>query len=469
MRRDSGILGGTTLSTCRILFAYRPHSNRHEIAMENVFESWIGNVTIDGRELYRCRNSRGLSVESLAEKACVGESTIEKWEAKGVCQAKIESVRSVMAVLEYDLRDVLTKEFRQEIEQKAQKSRSNVEASKRRGKEDPGVLVSNRRFQLFPELPDFIGREKELAEILELYRADEKCIGISSLRGMGGVGKTTFAMQIAHRIKDQFPDAQLYLDLQGVSERPVPTDEAMKRFIRAFDPTAPNLEDADVDLPSIYRSTLAGKRVLIILDNAGSEGQIKHLIAGDKSGFIITSRNALALDGVPSIWIKVFSDNNALKLLRSIVGNEKGSEEELCEVADLCGNLPLALRVAGDFLRLKQDWTMSRYIAALNQERLRWLKVGNDPQKDVEAVLKLSAAQLVRDDVDLATRWHYLADWPSDFGADAVAAAWDMEDDYEVLYGLSNLVDRSLVLFDEETFRYRLHDLMKPIAEGLFA
>ena len=166
--------------------------------------------------------------------------------------------------------------------------------------------------------------------------------------------------------------------------------------------------------------------------------------------------------------IKIFSDKKALELLRSIVG-EKGSENELCEVAELCGNLPLALRVAGDFLRLKQDWTVSQYIAALYQERLRWLKVGNDPQKDVETVLKLSAAQLVRDDIDLATHWHYLADWPSDFATDAVAAAWDMEDDYEVLEGLSNLVDRSLVLFDEETFRYRLHDLMKPIAEGLFA
>ena len=436
--------------------------------MENVFETWIGNVTIDGRELYRCRNSRGLSVESLAQKACVGESTIEKWEAKGVCQAKIDSVRSVMAVLDYDLRDVLTKEFRQEIEQKAQKSHANVEASKRRGKEDPAVLVSNGRFQLFSVLPDFIGREEELAKILKLYRADEKCIGISSLIGMGGVGKTTIAMLIAHRIKDQYPDAQLYLDLQGVSERPVPTDEAMKRFIRSFNPTAPNLEDANFDLSSIYRSTLAGKRALIILDNAGSEDQVKHLITGDKTGFIITSRNALALSGVPSLRIKIFSDKKALELLRSIVG-EKGSENELCEVAELCGNLPLALRVAGDFLRLKQDWTVSQYIAALYQERLRWLKVGNDPQKDVETVLKLSAAQLVRDDIDLATHWHYLADWPSDFATDAVAAAWDMEDDYEVLEGLSNLVDRSLVLFDEETFRYRLHDLMKPIAEGLFA
>ena len=101
------------------------------------------------------------------------------------------------------------------------------------------------------------------------------CAAISSLRGMGGVGKTTIATKIAHRIKSKFPDAQLYIDLQGVSERPIAAAEVMKRFIRVFDPTMPHLEDANVDLATIYRSTLAGKRALIILDNAGSEDQVK--------------------------------------------------------------------------------------------------------------------------------------------------------------------------------------------------
>src|SRR5271166_6286983 len=168
------------------------------------------------------------------------------------------------------------------------------------------------------------------------------------------------------------------------------------------------------------------------------------------------------------VTIGVFTPDKSLQLLRCIVGM-KGSDPELLEVAELCGHLPLALRVAGHFLRLKQGWTVGQYIAALQAERLRWLKVGDDPQKDVEAVLKLSSAQLVRDDVDLATRWHHLADWPSDFASDAAAAAWDMDDEHAVLDDLAKLVDRSLVLFDEATFRYRLHDLMKPIAAGLFS
>ena len=118
---------------------------------------------------------------------------------------------------------------------------------------------------------------------------------------MGGVGKTTIAIHIAHRIKDQFPDAQLFLDLQGVSERPVTAVEAMSRFIRDFDPTITQLPDTEEELLPIYRSTLTGKRALIVLDNAASEAQVRNLIAGDKTGFIITSRHALALDGVPTV------------------------------------------------------------------------------------------------------------------------------------------------------------------------
>ena len=96
------------------------------------------------------------------------------------------------------------------------------------------------------------------------------------------------------------------------------------------------------------------ENVPIILDNAGSEDQVKHLIAGDTTAFIITSRNALALDGVRPLRIDVFSDKKALELLRAIVG-AKGSNAELHKVAELCGRLPLALRVAGDFCASRKD------------------------------------------------------------------------------------------------------------------
>jgi len=169
------------------------------------------------------------------------------------------------------------------------------------------------------------------------------------------------------------------------------------------------------------------------------------------------------------VRIDELSPTKSLELLRRIV-EKRGTNEELQKVAGLCGHLPLALRVAGDFLRLKADWTVERYVQALENERLKWLKVGNAREKDVDYVLKLSSAQLVRDNPGLALRWHFLADWPADFAAAAAAAAWDMDpNDDAVLEDLSELVDRSMVLFDERTFRYRLHDLMKQIAAELFA
>jgi nucleoside phosphorylase len=326
-----------------------------------------------------------------------------------------------------------------------------------------------RLFQLPAALSDFIGREKEVDELVSRLHSDGGRVGVSALKGMGGIGKTTLAVHVAHQVKDYFPDAQLFLDLQGVAESPVTAAEAMAWLIRDFHPEVPKLPETEAELLPIYRSTLRGKRALILLDNAADENQVKSLFAGDRTGFIVTSRRALALDEVISVQLDVLSPEMSLQLIRSIVG-AKGTDDELQQVAELCGYLPLGLRVAGDFLRLKVGWTVPHYIGALNEERHRWLKVGTDPQKDVEAALKLSSAQLVRDNVDLATRWHFLSDWPADFAADAAAAAWDMEaDELAVLEDLSKLVDRSLLLFDETSLRYRLHDLMKPIAAGLFA
>jgi len=328
-------------------------------------------------------------------------------------------------------------------------------------------------FQLPAVLTDFTGRKEQVRDLASRFRGVGGKIGLSALRGMGGVGKTSLAVRVAHEVKDHYPDAQLFLPLRGtadgVKEIPMTASEAMARIIHAFHPEMAALPDDEQELASIYRGVLAGKRALIVLDNAKSEAQVRTLLtAPPPVAFLITSRNSQALDGVSAVEVGMMPSDEAYSLLRSIIA-AKGSREELATIADLCGQLPLGLRVAGDFLRLKDDWPVAQYILALQRERLRWLRIGDDPAKNVEAVLKLSSAQLVRDSVDRATRWHILHIFQGDFDLAAAAAAWDAnENDLGVLNDLSDMTNRSLVLYDRAAGRYRLHDLMKPIAEGLF-
>ncbi len=339
---------------------------------------------------------------------------------------------------------------------------------------EPAPHVVSRLFQLPGVVADFTGRADEIRQMESLLRGDDGRVAVSALRGMGGVGKTSLAVKVAHAVRDHFPDAQIIIELLGTSDRPVTPVEAMSRIIRDFHPDAAKLPDTEAELLPLYRSVLDGKRALIVLDNAKDEEQVKFLVtAPPPVGFVVTSRNALGLDGVKPIRLDVLPPDEALKLLREIVG-AKGTDDELRTVAGLCGRLPLALRVAGDFLRLHANWSVPQYAEALREEgrRLERLK-GKTKEKDVEAVLGLSAAELVKTNPEQAERWQMLAVFPADFDAEAAAAVWDLKtedklDTTTALDELTNLLDRSLLQFDEPTGRYSLHDLMRPVARDAF-
>jgi tetratricopeptide (TPR) repeat protein len=285
---------------------------------------------------------------------------------------------------------------------------------------------------------------------------------------MGGVGKTSLAVLAAHSIKDQFLDAQLFLDMRGMAEAPVTVTEALCRVIRDFHPESGNLPEKEADLLSLYRSVLRGKRALIVLDNVKDEAQVLPLLSvGPPVAFLITSRNALAIAGMESVRLDALPLNEAVSLVRGILGS-KGSDNEVHMVVELCGCLPLALRVASDFLRLYENWTLSRYTEALRDEskRLDRLK-GKSADRDVEAVLALSAKELVLENVESAARWQLLSVFPADFDSAAVAAAWDL-DETATLDELTSLLARSMLEYEPETDRYELHDLMRLVAQDAF-
>ena len=157
-------------------------------------------------------------------------------------------------------------------------------------------VFKTRLHQLPPDLADFTGREREADELVALLGRDASGAIISAVGGMGGVGKSALAIHVAHQLTGRYPDGQLFLELGGTSERTLPPAEAMARVIRSFEPAA-HLPDDEGEIATIYRSTLAGKRVALVLDNARDAAQVRPLVPPTGCAMIVTSRRVLALSG----------------------------------------------------------------------------------------------------------------------------------------------------------------------------
>jgi tetratricopeptide (TPR) repeat protein len=344
-------------------------------------------------------------------------------------------------------------------------------------------LFGNRLFLVPTLVEDFTGREEESQEVVERLCGEDGTIRPTALCGMGGVGKTTLARRVAHLVAcqfpDAFPDALIELNLRGSTESPLSPSSAMAAIIHAFDPNeklpdddATALSDRYRTVLNRYRTVLNLNRAIILLDDARDEGQVEDLIAERSSvGFILTSRNVLSLDCVHVIRLASLPSLEAFQLLRRIVPKKDRIDDELAKVAELCGCLPLALRVAGDFLRLNEDWSVRMYINALQNENLRWARLEGGT-RNVKRVLDFSAAQLVHQSPELARLWQMLSVFPDYFDTSAATTVWDLkktEKDTETTEEeLSKLRARSLVEYDLHHQRYRLHDLMRPIARTVF-
>ncbi len=317
-------------------------------------------------------------------------------------------------------------------------------------------------------LPDkkFVGRGKERAQIKRILNAAGRGrVALTALRGMGGVGKTELAVYVADQIKDKFPDAQLFIRLHGTTPSPAQPIAVLQNVILTLQPGAQLPADL-IALEAAYRSVLAGKKILLVLDNARDVAQIRPLLPPAGCGLIITSRNALiTLTEVETLSLDILTEEESVGLLRTLVPT-RGSDDDLKKVAKLCGYLPLALNVAGSMLS-RPEWEPREYIVVLGRERVKRLKVEDDEAKDVETVLAFSAAQLVRDDANLAAKWQMLSVFPADFDEDAAVAVLAVERT-DAKDALSKLLDRHLVMFDENNRRYRLHDLFRDIAVKVF-
>jgi DNA-binding SARP family transcriptional activator len=238
--------------------------------------------------------------------------------------------------------------------------------------------------QLPADINDFTGRETQLATVAHLARTTDRSASVLvAITGKAGVGKTALAVHAAHRLRDQYPDGQLFVNLRGTEATPLCATDVLARFLRSLgvDPTA--IPDDAEERAALYRSRLADRRLLILLDDAACEAQLRPLLPGTSGcAVLVTSRARLAgLAGARVVDLDVFEPDQALELLARAAGPQRMAAEPAAaqEIVRLCGFLPLAVRVAGARLGARPHWPLSRLEADLTDEdtRLDTLRLGD--------------------------------------------------------------------------------------------
>jgi DNA-binding SARP family transcriptional activator len=253
--------------------------------------------------------------------------------------------------------------------------------------------------QLLPaDIADFTGRAEQVSRIREQLTAAAAgspllAVPVVVITGQGGVGKTSLAVHAAHGLARRFDDGQLFADLHGATARPARPAQILERFLRALGVPFPQIPDGLDERAEAYRNLLAGRRVLVVLDDAAGESQVMPLLPGSESAAVlVTSRGALAgLAGATRIPLGVFEAAQSVELLGRIAGSVRvGAEREAAaRVTEQCGHLPLALRIAGGRLAVRPHWDVRQLAERLADQarRLDELELG---ELGVRASISLS-------------------------------------------------------------------------------
>jgi tetratricopeptide (TPR) repeat protein/transcriptional regulator with XRE-family HTH domain len=326
-----------------------------------------------GAMLRDYRERELLSQEQLAERSGLSARTIRYLERGKVRRPRSESIRLLADAL------CLVGTQRDQFENGAW-GRSLTEKPDSR----PTVgSVDVRPCQLPPDIADFVGRQ-ELAEQLRTHLVnprdgmDVAAVPVCAIAGKAGVGKTALAVHSAHQLADDFPDGQLYAGLRGTGAGGVaPLDplEVLGGFLRALGVDGSVIPPQLEERAALYRSLLARRRMLVVLDDADGENQVRPLLPGSPgSAVLITSRARLAvLEGAQLLQLDVLSPEQAVELLAQITGRERVATQldAATAIAHACGRLPLAVRIAGARLAAHPHWPLGRMASLLADERGR--------------------------------------------------------------------------------------------------
>jgi len=399
------------------------------------------------------RTEAGLTQEELAEAAGLTSRAISYLERGEVTTPRRETVRLLADALRL-----------------AGPARAQFEAVPRgrAGANAAGAHEAAAARTLPRDVASFTGRQRELAELADgAGRADE-VVSINAIGGMAGIGKTAFAVHAAHQLAGKFPDGQIFFPLRGHSpgQRPADAADALAGLLAIIGVPAAQIPAGLEARMALWRDCVAGRRLLLILDDAVSSEQVAPLLPGTAGSLVlVTSRRHLsALEGATPVSLDTLPPDQAAELLLRLTGRAGLSPQDpaVTDLARLCGFLPLAIGMVARQLRHHPAWTAAGRAAELAAaaDRLGLLATEN---VSVAAALDLSYAALNGDQQRLFRR---LGLHPGTEVDGYAAAALDGIDLLAARRGLEDLYDQYL-LTEPAPGRYRLHDLIREHARNL--
>jgi DNA-binding SARP family transcriptional activator/tetratricopeptide (TPR) repeat protein len=337
----------------------------------------------------------------------------------------------------------------------------------------PGPLVPA---QLPPDVYGFVGRDEEIARLDEALTSIGRraAAGIWLLSGTAGVGKTALAVHWGHRVRTDFPDGQLYIELHGYAATPpVRPLDALNRILRALGVAADRIPLQEEEAAAAFRSTVAGRRMLVVVDNAHDAEQVRPLLPGTCSCVVVvTSRDRLpglvARDGAQRIDLDLLPPGDAVGLLRTLIGRRADDEPAaVTALADICARLPLALRIAAELATAQPVSVLSDLVGGLAEERRRLavFDAGDDPRTAVRAVFSWSYDRLPPEAAGLFRVLGLHPGGPFDEHAAAALAGVAPDSAGHQLRVLA----RTHLLEPDAGGRFAMHDLLHAYAADLAA
>lgn len=395
-----------------------------------------------GGLLLRHRRSAGLSQRALADASGISVRALRELEHGRARAAQRRSAEMLADALG------LAAAARSEFLEVARQGRRRYPPEP-----DAGGAV------LPPLSADVVGREPELLRLRELVRTGSTV----AIVGQPGVGKTALATLLARQLRHEFPDGCVAIDLRGGDEKPLPVHLVAKRLLRALGVAQSDIPVNETEQCGVYRRVVGGRRVLVLLDNAAGEAQVRpFLVAAPGCRTVVTCRRTLAgLEEVRWMYLEPLSEAGAVALLGGIAGDRTRREPAgTAELAALCGYLPLALRIAGDRLASSPNWTVGYLNAQLRDERTR-LSSLSAGELQVRSVFEMSYRRLSPSGRMVFRR---LAALPgAHFGLGLVQVAAEMSE-RDALAHLDELADAGMVTMSPDGDRFRFHDLIRLFA-----